>query len=88
MSVLHIGDTVTGEYHGAAFAGVVHAYDGSGYLYVKPAQGFAVYGVARDQIAFAPGDPDRARLRVTARPDAAPELRAYPEALMGLVCAR
>lgn len=87
-TALNLGDTVTGNYHGVAFTGTVHAYDGSGYLYVKPVGTFSVYGVVRDQLAFEPRNTDRASLRVVARPEVAPELREYPYELTGLVCVR
>ena len=47
---MKLGDTVSGLYCDVLVTGVITAYDGSGYLYVKPNEPTEVLGSARDAL--------------------------------------
>lgn len=83
---LHLGDTVSGHYHDVAFTGLLHSYDGSGYLYVTfpaPLVEPVVFGMARARIALHPGGDDIQALRLVSRPETQPEVRGHSYAVLG-----
>lgn len=59
---MKLGNKVSGTYHGVKFSGVLDAYDGSGYVYVKLDAFLTVYGIRRDELAFSPYERDEIKV--------------------------
>ena len=83
---MKLGDTVSGEYHGAKFEGIITAFDASGFCYVRLAAPVIVHGCERDDLAI-----DSYERKSLTFVKAGPELQASDvlemgSRCMGLVC--
>lgn len=77
-----LGDTISGEYHGTAFSGVIVAWDGSGCAYVDLSVGIEVYSLRRASICLAPYQQEDIRIEALGylRPE---DICAAPPSAMG-----
>lgn len=83
---MKLGDTVRGEYMGTMIEGVIHAYDGSGCIYVTPAKPVEILGKVRDSLCFDRHDRHALRLVKSAPALESGDVHDHGYAMMGLMC--